>query len=79
MLFCSYLHLKQVPSSLKGLNGYQKIQELYNKARRTYKKGYETKELINALDMSVIHNKRQDVLAPLEKALGMVCNNKTFL
>ena len=35
-------------------------------------KGYETKELINALDMSAIRNKRQDVLAPLEEALGIV-------
>lgn len=69
---CSYLRLKQIPSSLKGTNGYQKMLDLYNKAHRTYKKGYETKELINALDMSVIRNKRQDVLTPLEEALGVV-------
>ena len=69
---CNFLRLKQVPSSLKGINGYQKLLELYNKARKTYKKGYETKELINALDMSAIRNKRQDVLAPLEEALGVV-------
>ena len=69
---CNFLRLKQVPSSLKGINGYQKLSDLYNKARKTYKKGYETKELINALDMSAIRNKRQDVLAPLEEALGVV-------
>ncbi len=69
---CNFLRLKQVPSSLKGINGYQKLLDLYNKARKTYKKGYETKELINALDMSTIRNKRQDVLAPLEEALGVV-------
>ena len=69
---CNFLRLKQVPSSLKGINGYQKLLDLYNKARKTYKKGYETKELINALDMSAIRNKRQDVLAPLEEALGVV-------
>ena len=69
---CSYLRLKQTPSSLKGTNGYQKMLDLYNKAHRTYKKGYETKELINALDMSVIRNKRQNVLTPLEEALGVV-------
>ena len=46
--------------------------DLYNKARKTYKKGYETKELINALDMSTIRNKRINVLAPLEEALGVV-------
>jgi hypothetical protein len=32
----------------------------------------QTKELINTLDMSAIRNKRQDVLAPLEEALGVV-------
>ena len=69
---CNFLRLKQVPSSLKGINGYQKLLDLYNKARKTYKKGYETKELINALDMSAIRKKRQDVLAPLEEALGVV-------
>ena len=69
---CNFLRLKQVPSSLKGINGYQKLLDLYNKARKTYKKGYETKELIIALDMSAIRNKRQDVLAPLEEALGVL-------
>ena len=69
---CNFLRLKQVPSTLKGINGYQKLLDLYNKARKTYKKGYETKELINAIDMSAIRNKRQDVLAPLEEALGVV-------
>ena len=69
---CDFLRLKQVPSSLKGTNGYQKLMDLYRKARKTYKKGYETKELIKKLDMSVIRNKRHDVLAPLEDALGVV-------
>lgn len=54
------------------MNGYQRMLDLYKKARRTYKKGYETKELVNALDMSAIRNKQQDVLAPLEEALGVV-------
>ena len=69
---CNFLRLKLIPSSLKGMNGYQKLLDLYNKARKTYKKGYETKELINALNMSAIRNKRQDVLAPLEEALCVV-------
>lgn len=57
--------------NLKGMNGYQKMLDLYSKAHRTYKKGYETRELINALDMRTIRNKQQDVLAPLEEALGV--------
>ncbi len=69
---CAYLRLKQLPSALKGTNGYQKMLDLYNKARRTYKKGYETKELVNSLDMGIIRNKRHEALAPLEVALGVV-------
>lgn len=46
--------------------------DLYSKAHRTYKKGYETRELINVLDMRTIRNKRQDVLAPLEDILRVV-------
>lgn len=69
---CQYLHLKQAPATLKGNNGYQKMLDLYSKARRTYKKGYETEELINSLDMSVIRDKRREALALLETALGVV-------
>lgn len=67
-----YLHLKQVPITLKGTNGYQKMLDIYSRAKRTYKKGYETKELINRLSMNVIRNKRSEALAPLETALGVV-------
>ena len=52
--------------------GIRNLLYLYNKAHKTYKKGYETKEFINALDMSAISNKRKDVLAPLEEALGVI-------
>ena len=69
---CHYLHLKQVPATLKGTNGYQKMMDLYSKARKTYKKGYETKELINTLDMGVIRDKCKEALTPLEVALGVV-------
>ena len=68
---CGYLRLKQIPSTLKGTNGYQKMQDLYSRAHKTYKKGYETQELINTIDMSIIRNKRQDMLVPLEKTLGV--------
>jgi hypothetical protein len=36
-----------------------------------YQKGYATKGLIEALDLSVIRHKRHDVLKPLEDALGI--------
>lgn len=69
---CSYLHLKPVSTTLKGVNGCQKMLDLYSRAHRTYKKGYETKDLIHALDMGVIREKRKEALAPLEKVLGVV-------
>lgn len=69
---CGYLHLKQIPSALKGTNGYQKMLHLFGKARRIYKKGYETKELILALDMGTICHNRCEALAPLETALGVM-------
>lgn len=69
---CGYLHLKQIPSALKGTNGYQKMLHLFGKARRIYKKGYETKELILALDTGTIRHNRCEALAPLETALGVM-------
>ena len=69
---CGYLHLKQIPSALKGTNGYQKMLHLFGKARRIYKKGYETKELILALDMGTIRHNRCEALALLEAALGVM-------
>ncbi|MBR0116747.1 MAG: hypothetical protein IJM04_05620 [Prevotella sp.] len=69
---CQFLKLKEVPTSFKCKDGYGKMLELYGKARRVYKKGYETRELINTLDMSVIRKKRNCALIPLEMALGVV-------
>ena len=39
--------------------------------KKTYLKGYQTKELIATLDMAVIRNKNEDVLTDLETALGV--------
>lgn len=59
-----------VPNSLKGNDGNAKLNDLYGKVRRVYLKGYQTKELVAALDMAVIRNKNKNVLKDLEKALG---------
>lgn len=66
---CAFLKLKAVPRSLKGGSGFDKLSGLYAKARRTYQKGYATRDLIRALDMGKIAKKRSDVLTALEKAL----------
>jgi hypothetical protein len=39
--------------------------------RKAYLKGYQTKELVAALDMAVIRDKNKDVLSDLETALGV--------
>ena len=67
---CRYLKLKCIPKSLKGNDGNAKLNDLYGKVRKAYLKGYQTKELIAALDMAVIRNKNKDTLKNLEKALN---------
>lgn len=68
---CNYLKLKQIPKSLKGSDGNAKLCDLYSKARRTYSKGYATREMIKALDFGKIRTKRQTSLKELEEALGI--------
>ena len=66
---CRYLKIKSVPKSLKGNDGNAKMNDLYGKVKRAYLKGYQSKELIAALDMAVIRSKNMDALKDLEKAL----------
>ena len=69
---CRYLGLTTIPKSLKGNDGNAKLNDLYSKARRIYQKGYQVKELVASLDMSVIRKKNADALADLEKALNVL-------
>lgn len=68
---CAFLKLKEIPKSLKGVNGNEKLAYLYTKVNKVYQKGYQTKALINALDMSVIREKNKSVLKNLEIILGV--------
>lgn len=68
---CAYLKLKQMPKSLKGTDGNAKLCDLYSRARRTYSKGYATREMIKALDIATIRSKRLSVLHEFEQALGV--------
>lgn len=74
---CRYLKLKSIPKSLKGHDGNAKLNDLYGKVKRAYLKGYQTKELISALDMAVIRNKNKGVLKDLEKALNFSAPSRT--
>ena len=67
---CRYLKLKSIPKSLKGNDGNAKLNDLYGKVRKVYLKGYQTKELIAALDMAVIRSKNKEALKDLENALN---------
>lgn len=69
---CAYLKMKQIPNVLKGTDGNAKLSDLYSKARRAYSKGYATREMIKALDMSKIRVKRQSTLVEFEEVLGVV-------
>ena len=68
---CRFLKLKDLPKSLKGNTGNEKLNDLFGKAKKVYQKGYQTKDLMTALDMGVIRTKNMDVLEPLEKALNV--------
>lgn len=66
---CEFLKLRSIPNSLKGNNGFSRLSDLYAKARKTYQKGYATRELIGALDLGKIIQKRKEALNPLETTL----------
>ena len=68
---CRYLNLATQPKSLKGSNGNAKLNDLFGKAKKTYQKGYQAKELVAALDLSVIRSKNTIILSPLEEALNV--------
>jgi hypothetical protein len=46
------------------------------KMKKTYLKGYQTKELIAALDMAVIRHKNKEMLSELETALGALASER---
>ena len=68
---CRFLKLKDIPKTLKGNNGNEKLNDLFGRAKKVYQKGYQTMNLMTSLDMSLIRNKNKDVLEPLEKALNV--------
>lgn len=68
---CLFLKIKNTPKSIKGSDGFSKLSDLYAKARKTYQKGYDTRELIASLDFEKIVNKRKEILSILEKVLNV--------
>ena len=68
---CRFLKLKDIPKSLKGNNGNEKLNDLFGRANKVYQKGYQAKNLVTALDMGILRKKNEDVLRPLEKALNV--------
>ena len=67
---CRFLKMKDVPNTLRGNNGNEKMNDLFGKARKVYQKGYQTKDLVAALDMGLIRSKNMGALEPLEKTLN---------
>lgn len=61
---------RNLTSSSFNNKGNAKLNDLYGKVRKVYLKGYQTKELIAALNMAVIRNKNKDALSDFEKALN---------
>lgn len=65
-----YLKLRQVPSVLHGKTGYEKIENLFNRANKKYSKGCQIERFVDMLNFSIIRNKRINVLKVLEDAIG---------
>ena len=63
--------MKDVPKTLKGNNGNEKLNDLFGRANKVYQKGYQTKDLVTSLDMGVLRNKNKVFLEPLERALNV--------
>lgn len=68
---CRFLELKEIPKTLKGNSGNEKLNDLFVRAKKIYQKGRQTQNLVAALDMGVIRNKNKNVLEDLEKALNV--------
>ena len=41
---CRFLKLKDIPKSLKGNNGNEKLNDLFGRANKVYQKGYQVKK-----------------------------------
>lgn len=68
---CRFLKLKEIPKTLKGNSGNEKLNDLFVRAKKIYQKGRQTQNLVAAPDMGVIRNKNKNVLEDLEKALNV--------
>ena len=68
---CLFLKLKEIPKTLKGNSGNEKLNDLFGKANKVYQKGYQIKDVVATLDMGVIRKKNKDILKPLEKVLNV--------
>jgi len=69
---CQYLKMKQVPASLPGRNGFEKLQNLFHKVGKDYTKGNAAKDVIAALDMSTIRQKHAALLEGLENEINAI-------
>jgi len=47
---CRYLRLKNVPKSIKGKSGYDKMKILFKQKQRIYQKGTSTSDFVEKLD-----------------------------
>lgn len=66
---CSFLKLKDCPTSLNGANGYAKMSGLFKRGGKVYVKGLSIADFIDALNIWKIRDKRKEALAELERLL----------
>ena len=68
---CAFLKQKDIPSSLKGSNGYAKLLNLFKRSGKIYAKGISVENFIDRLNMEKIRNRRKVALSELERILNV--------
>lgn len=65
---CKFLRI-QVPRTINGKNGYDKLMNLFKRANRVYIKGRQVSGLLEKLDIKTIINHVYKEIEPLEEIL----------
>ena len=69
---CKYLRIKKKPQRLSGNNGFDKISHWFKQHGKVYYKGYDSKVIINHIDIEKITTTHSAELEPIRKALGII-------
>lgn len=74
---CKYLNINLI-KNINGINGVDKMKNLFLKGNRIYQKGYKCEGFIKHLDIDYILKKKQDMFEPLiDELIGVKKDGKS--